>query len=550
MAWTLHGYIFCRLFKAFLQTLLVLTAVVGLSGGVANVLRGEGFTSGEIVKLLVLWLPMAATFMLAVAALFAATITYGRLAADNEIDACRAAGLNVVHLLGSAFVLSILVVLATFGSLNYVLPGFIQRMDNLLRENIEVMAKARLQQRGQIGFQDFFLHADTVREVSGEQLGSDRPPGRRTYLVLGGIAFVQLKGDDVARFGTARSGWIEFDLSTQTPVVRAEFQDLRFFDRERNSELRLDRQRIGEYTIASPMQTRSKYFGLHQLLQFRADPGRLPEIQTELDQARQELVTLRFYRHLTHSLQQAGGTYRLHSGQTVYTIRADAVEVSVDSERPTLRNVEVIESTPEQQLGAQHQRRYTAAKAVPSVPVAVPGQPLRVELRLEEARVTEAEGDRRPAGAALVDRRIYGQLDPSYQQAVDTEYAFARLVNPKVELNLPPALEDQRMSLARSVNRSYHQLLSIIHYRVAYPLSALVLVGLGAALGIILRGGQVLTAFAISFVPLVFVVLLMIMGRGQAQEPQTYALGVGLIWSGLLLVLLLNGLVIGKWLRR
>lgn len=549
MTWTLHRYVFSLLIKAFLQTLVVLTAVVGLSGGAANVLKGEGFSSTEIIKLIVLWLPMAATFMLAVAALFAATITYGRLAGSNEIDACRAAGLNVVHLLGSAFVLSVLVAGVTFWSLNYVLPDYLRRMDDLLRQNIETLAKARLQQRGQIGFRDFFLHADSVQEISGDDLPADRRLGGRSYLVLGGIAFVQLKGDDVARFGTARNGWIEFDLSTKTPVVRAEFQDLRYFDRERNSELRLERQSFGEYAIASHLETRSKYFGLGRLLHFQANPQQLPEIQDELNLARQALVTLCFYRDLARALQQPNGKYLLRSGRTVYTIRCGSVEVAGDSEQPTLRDVVVSEKMPEP-LGGQRQRRYLAAKATVSIPFVIPGQPSRVMLRLDEARVTEAEGDRLRAGTALATRTITGELEPDYQQAVLAQYPFESLIHPQAELNLPPALEDQRLSLARAVNLVRHRVLSIIHHRLAYSLSGLLLVALGAALGVILRGGQVLTAFAISFVPLVLVVLLMIMGRGQAQEPRTYVLGVGLIWSGLVLGALLNVLVIGKWLRR
>ena len=49
----------------------------------------------EIIQVLSFVVPGAFTLSLPVAGLFSAAITYGRFAADNELNACRASGINV-----------------------------------------------------------------------------------------------------------------------------------------------------------------------------------------------------------------------------------------------------------------------------------------------------------------------------------------------------------------------------------------------------------------------------------------------------------------------
>jgi hypothetical protein len=52
----------------------------------------------------------------------------------------------------------------------------------------------------------------------------------------------------------------------------------------------------------------------------------------------------------------------------------------------------------------------------------------------------------------------------------------------------------------------------------------------------VFRGGHVFTAFGISFVPSLFVIVTIIMGRQLAQNASTAALGIAAIWGGILLV--------------
>ena len=66
---------------------------------------------------------MTAALTLPIAVLFSATVTYGRLSADNEFVACRSSGINMHVLFLPTVVLSFVSACVTFVLINFVMPG-------------------------------------------------------------------------------------------------------------------------------------------------------------------------------------------------------------------------------------------------------------------------------------------------------------------------------------------------------------------------------------------------------------------------------------------
>ena len=89
-SWTLQRYIFREMGKTFVLTAIAMTAVLGLGGGVLNMIKLGEVTTAQLFRLMMLILPVAAALTLPVAALFSAASTYGRMSSDNEFVACRA----------------------------------------------------------------------------------------------------------------------------------------------------------------------------------------------------------------------------------------------------------------------------------------------------------------------------------------------------------------------------------------------------------------------------------------------------------------------------
>ena len=140
-------------------------------------------------------------------------------------------------------------------------------------------------------------------------------------------------------------------------------------------------------------------------------------------------------------------------------------------------------------------------------------------------------------------------LPPSILDAT-RQYSDADLVDEEVALPLSGEPTKGRAGLCADVFKLVHKIGGILHMRMAYSLCALVLVMLGAALGVIVRGGQVLTAFGVSFIPALFVIVAIIMGRQLAENTNTASIGVAIIWGSLLLTAALNPAIIWRFMRR
>ncbi|MCK4623746.1 MAG: LptF/LptG family permease, partial [Phycisphaerae bacterium] len=73
-----------------------------------------------------------------------------------------------------------------------------------------------------------------------------------------------------------------------------------------------------------------------------------------------------------------------------------------------------------------------------------------------------------------------------------------------------------------------------MHQRLAYGISCLLMVMLGAALGLVFRGGEALVAFAISAGPASAVIVLMLMGKQLIANPGVpEGYGIAVIWGGI-----------------
>src|SRR5947209_4304841 len=116
MSKTLFWYIFRDLLRIFLLTCGALAGIMSF-GGLMRPLTEHGLNVGQVARMLCYFLPAMMTYSLPIAALFATTMVYGRLAADNEITACRSAGISHLTVAYPALVLGILVAMLSLLSL-------------------------------------------------------------------------------------------------------------------------------------------------------------------------------------------------------------------------------------------------------------------------------------------------------------------------------------------------------------------------------------------------------------------------------------------------
>src|SRR5947207_13137842 len=130
MSKTLFWYVMRDLLRVFLMTSAVLAGLMSF-GGLLKPLMQYGLSGGQVAKMLMYFMPATQTWSLPIAALFATTVVYGRLAADNEITACRAHGISYMTMALPAFWLALLLACISFACLSFIVPGFTLRPANL-----------------------------------------------------------------------------------------------------------------------------------------------------------------------------------------------------------------------------------------------------------------------------------------------------------------------------------------------------------------------------------------------------------------------------------
>ncbi|UCC29495.1 MAG: LptF/LptG family permease [Phycisphaerales bacterium] len=527
--WTLQRYIFREMGKTFLLAAVALTAVLGLGGGVLNMIKLGEATPLQLARLMALLLPLAAALTLPIAALFSATATYGRLSADNEFVACRSSGINLHVLFLPTIVLSLLSAGLSFGLTNYVIPGMVGNLEELIKADIGAIAQQRLARaRGMALGQRYRITAD-------QSLVDPTNPNR---INLRHIAFVEVDGDEWVRFGTARELGLDFDRRERRIRVSGRMKDLSYYDRKQGQFVEERSQTIPTNEFESPVTQKIKFLNLNKLLVYLSEPAEWYEVREEMERLRKGVGRWMIYDTLW---EQWLSERRLTlSGQRrQYDIRS----YGEGGRLPREGGIELTDVTI-QEVKSGRRRSITAQRATIEVTrgdtIAESG--IRIELR--DARFSD--------GADVIPRNketlgpvtIAPELITRIENLTEHE-----LLHPTAT---PPGdpLAEWRERAIGAQGETVRRIVGAINERLAFSVSVFALVILGAALGIVFRGSHVMAAFGISFVPLLFVLIMIVMGKQMAHNAATYGSGLLLMWSGIVVVGGLDVWTLTRVLRR
>jgi lipopolysaccharide export LptBFGC system permease protein LptF len=536
----LQWYIFRELFKAMVMTTIGMTLLFTLGGGVANMVKGVAVSTEELAQLLGYMLPVACTLTLPVAALLSTTSIYGRVSADNEFNACRASGINIHRLLLPAILVSLAVGAFTFYFSNYVIPSFIKQIEVKAKQGIDQYVNRQLQSRKYIEVSNYVLHADGVQHVSGQTIGE--ASSGKDLLLIDGAAFIELEEDDAIRFGTAPRAMIEFDKTGGPLMVRAQLMDVSVFDRVRLQYYENAKQQFGPMELPIPIQMKAKWLNLSDLFHYRDQPGELPEILHRLKGVQRKIRERVCYDDILRGVASGQG-WRASSDRYSYEVKAEEYRRNPEDGRPLLRNVTVIQDGPEgrriHKAGAGAMRTTRSfGESVPLISIVL----------TDGVRVSAGDASEPPIEKMMIDLPPVPIPDQCVRAADAVAEELVR--NPEAELNLGQQIADERDGVIRELAAQVRVIDGIIHSRLAFSASCIVLILLGAGLGIVSRGGQALVAFGLSCIPFVFVIVTITMGRHMAQNEGTETAGLIIIWTSIGLVALADLLVLFKWLRR
>jgi lipopolysaccharide export LptBFGC system permease protein LptF len=540
MLWTLQRYIFRELGKTFLLTAIGLMVVLGLGGGIMNMIELEQVTAWQMLKLMSFVLPVALALTLPIAALFSAATTYGRMSVDNEFVACRSGGINILALFAPTLVISLVSAAVTFAFINFIIPNLIRNLNTLVRTDLEQIVVRGLKAPG--GFplirdrNRFFADNATV------QTAPDNPAER--WVQLDGVAFIETDGDDWIRAGSARTVVLSFDTARPDPTVTADMYGVSLIDRRKHQSTELqDHQRIGPHPLPQRLSLKVKWLNLTELFHYLAFPDEWTDIREQLDRIRAMAGAAKFYGRVLDDFRNHGRA-RMGDEQVTYDVQAGTVAADPTDGRLQLEGgVTIRETLP------QGQRTIHAERAVLLAEIGSASPQVRAAL---EAFDNVTLSDPADTGKTLRKPRVKLDgfaIDPDIVAEIGGIPTAALLEDPAL---FPPGTDAARRRDGAVGARAavLRDIAGVVHSRLAFSVSVFVLVILAAALGIIFRGAHVLTAFGIAFVPALFVIVTIVAGRQMAEKAGTTTAGLLLLWSGIAVVGGVDAWVLLKVLRR
>lgn len=561
MSRTLFWYVFKDLFKVFVLTAIALAGIMSF-GGLLRPLTENGLDGRQVGMMLAYLLPAMATYSLPIAALFATTMVYGRLSADNEITACRAGGIDFFSMTYPALLLGLFVAIVSLLLLCFIVPAFTFKVEQVVYSNLARVIANKIDRTHQIP-----VGKNTVVYAQDAFVPPADPntPNQQT-VVLGGPMFVRYetvhsdqkdeKGKSPTilipnRFFMARKATLFINRESEDSVnLYAKLEDGAQFPREfaGHSQANVAALDYGPYPIASQVKEHPKFMDIRQLRAVLVDWTKFKDVRdavaslvsTEQDR----IVHHRFLTDINGPTHKA--VYK--TANDTYTITRGSLPAKLDV------NTIVISSPPgAREVHYQVNRAGGGLNATANqIRITFLSDPdnnrIIVQTELRDAEVSTGETPNQFSSYNPVDIAIPMPPDLERIERRPPEwYLSSRTVGAK----------DQQ-ALRQVVVHLINYCKSEMHGRASFAVSCFVLVLIGSSLGLMFKSGNFLSAFAVSVVPALISIALIVTGQHTMEgipNPVTIHnnplhLGMTLIWSGNAAVLLIGLILLTKLQRR
>ncbi|MBP8303178.1 MAG: LptF/LptG family permease [Phycisphaerae bacterium] len=516
MIYTLHRYIFRELCKIFLLATVALTLILSL-GSLLRPIQRYGVGPGQVVDLLVYFLPVTMSFVLPIAALFAASLAYGRLATDNEIDACKASGLSPLALIGPGLLLAVLVAVGNLVLSFYITPSFVYLADRSIHANLKQIVFRHLQRQGYYRLPPGDRYA-VYADFANEQTDS-----------LHGVIVLKTREGRLDRIMATEVARVWFDPADALHEVRITARNALQMDLSQNDSVQLQNISLG-MPFDSPLSDRIRFKRLDDIERIRTDLLRFGPVEKQARQVSAQAMTELLADDLFRTLA-ADRPYEWTGAARAVRMSAAPEGVSLGPGR-TIHVAGPVQVTETDRSTDGPPRRWECEKAVLTLDAEQGGA---CELTLDLDKVRSMEG----AGTVILHYPLTGLAVPGpIVSSVTAPPLLETLVSPGLTAGLSKGPTSQMIRavdrLRREIRGTLAEIQAEIHSRLVFGIGCVPMILIGMGLGILHRGGHLLTAFAISCVPALILVVGVVSGSHIAKNPGSHGgLGIGLMWAAL-----------------
>lgn len=532
MVFTLHRYIFREAFKVFILVVVALTAMMSL-GSILRPVQEYGVGPRQVVHLMGYFLPISLTFVLPMAALFAAALVYGRFASDNELDACRASGISLLTLVYPGLALAIMVVIANLILSFHVMPAFVHYAEKSFKTDAKQILFRNLQRRGyyKLPGGQYIIYADQANSKSD---------------TLSGVVVAEVRNYGIGKIITAESAKVRFIPHDKFNEVQITAYNTYQMGPEAEEAFSAKWLSLAA-EFGSLMGDDIRFKNIDEMKRIRADLMRFYPIEKLARSVYAQFTAELLAQDIATRL--ADGTnsfYKLHSDEEFVEFTASRCAVRDEKKVQLSGEVVVIEYDA---ASRQLLRTMRAKKAS----LHIEGNELAPILTMDLYNPTWQRAD---GLEGLAQRHIIrGLILPG---AVTDKFVTEDVLKAISPASMSSALRKgpsaKLMSLEeRLQNRIQRTLAEIgaeVHSRLVFGIGCLPLIMIGIGLGIILKGGHLLSAFGASAVPAAVLIICIMSGFQLARNLSTpTGYGLSLMWAGLAILVFLVVVIYRKLLK-
>jgi len=455
-----------------------------------------------------------------------------------------------------AFWLGIILACVSFACLSFIVPRFTLRAEKVAFQSLADVVQKNIQRSHQLKLEGFVIYAEDA-EILPPQASW---PGDEVVRLTGPMfCTYETRVDREERtrmsvpdeFYTARFATVVIHQAEDHVEFTAFLEDGMTFPRQfEGMPAEIGGLGTGQFRsmqLRSPIKENTKFMDLHQLHRYHQNPAETTEIRQlylAITQQEQETAflngvaaTLKTRKLCEFFDPQSGNGYVLELEPGVRSLpRGKSKLLFTSGETPGTRYIRLIRTKNGQQTANDEARNISIA-----VNSDLENKRMQIEFQLGDVSVTGDEG--RPA-ISSVHRPLSVPMTP--------DLLTIESRGPQFYMSRGAARGDEnRGKLHRKLLSLRNGIESEIHGRASFAVSCLILVMVGCALGMMFKTGNYLSAFALSVVPALVTICLMITGQHVAENSlvNSMSLGIGLIWTGNVIVF---GLALGllDYLRR
>ncbi|MGE5297099.1 MAG: LptF/LptG family permease [Solirubrobacterales bacterium] len=528
MIFTLHRYMFRELLRIFILATIGLTLILSL-GMILQPVQKFGVGPQQAVKMLFIFMPVTLTFVLPMAALFASALAYGRFASDNEIDACRASGIGAMTLIYPGLALAVLVAIGNLMLSFHVMPYFVHMAEKSLKADAKQILFRNIQRRGYYSFPG-----------TGYQIYADYADMKNDALY--GIVVVQSpKRKGIRKIITSdmTETHMRFDPQQKVNEVQLIVHNCRQMDSgEQAWEGRVDRLPV-TMEFGTLLGDSIKFKKIDEMKQIRADLMQFDPIARRAWDVYTQYVTELLAKDV-NEVVTAGKSFEL---------RGAAGSVWFTGARCEMRDRAVITLVPPitaEEYGVSGQRRRLECTKA-EIQVQQGAVNPKLVLYLDNPRIQET-------GQLLVQYAIGDLVLPervarSLGGAPLLEQATADLAS-KLHRSPSPILVESQAGLFDEIADTLKDIKAEMNSRLVFGIGCVPMILIGIGLGVLQKGGHLLSAFGSSCVPAAVLIISIVSGKQLTTNAGASSVnGIMIMWGGLAFLVLLAAVIYRKLQR-